>query len=76
MLLKLGIASAVGYGIYRYAMANPKLASAFSSGETGGGTVRPHNRPNPYSPADNLSGAPGFAPAGDRAMTNMPPAVG
>jgi hypothetical protein len=76
MLLKLGIASAIGYGIYRYAMSSQKLASASSSGETGGGIVRPHNQPNPYSPTDNFAGAPGMTPAGDPVMTNMPPAIG
>jgi hypothetical protein len=77
MLLKLGIVSAIGYGIYRYAMSNQKLASAFSSGETGGGTVRPHHQPNPYSPADdNLTGARGTGQSSDAAMTNVPPAIG
>lgn len=77
MLMKLGIVSAIGYGIYRYAMSNPKLASAFSSGgETGGGTVRPYDRANSYSPSDNLTSASGMASAGHPARPGMPPAVG
>lgn len=76
MLLKLGIVSAIGYGIYRYAMSNPKLASAFSSGETGGGTVRPHNQPSPYPATDNFIGTAGISPARDTATTTMPPPVG
>ena len=59
MLLKLGIAAAVGYGIYRYATTNPESAKAYSGGEFGTGKVDPHD----YASHNDLTGVPGVSPS-------------